>query len=72
MNASVTERLRSRQSGVRKFAHLFSVPKAICGGEMLADNFLKALSKIQRTANQYRPPFIAKISRNAEVTMLEM
>ena len=38
--------------------------------EMLAENFLKALSKVRRTVNQQKPPFVAKISRSGEVTVL--
>jgi len=39
--------------------------------EMLAEIFLKALPKIRRTVKQQKPPFIAKISRGGEVTVLE-
>jgi uncharacterized protein with PIN domain len=39
--------------------------------EMLAEIFLKALPKIRRTVGQRQPPFIAKISRDGSVTLLE-
>ena len=39
--------------------------------EMLAEIFLKALPKIRRTMKQQRPPFIAKISRDGNVTVLD-
>ncbi|PYL11615.1 MAG: hypothetical protein DMF44_05130 [Verrucomicrobia bacterium] len=39
--------------------------------EMLAEIFLKALPKIRQTVKQRKPPFIAKISRGGDVTLLE-
>lgn len=39
--------------------------------EMLAEIFLKALPNIRRSVKQQKPPFIAKISRSGEVTVLE-
>jgi predicted nuclease of predicted toxin-antitoxin system len=39
--------------------------------EMLAENSLKALSKILRIVKQRKPPFIAKISRGGDVAVLE-
>jgi predicted nuclease of predicted toxin-antitoxin system len=39
--------------------------------EMLAEIFLKALPKIRRTVKQHRPPFVAKISRDGTVTVLD-
>ena len=39
--------------------------------EMLAEIFLKALPKIRRIVGLQKPPFIAKISRDANVTILE-
>ena len=39
--------------------------------EMLAEIFLKALPKIRRTVKKRKPPFIAKISRDGDITLLE-
>jgi hypothetical protein len=39
--------------------------------EMLAEIFLKALAKIRRAVKQQKPPFIAKISRNGDLQVLE-
>jgi PIN like domain len=39
--------------------------------EILADNFVKALSKVRRTVQEEKPPFLAKISRSGEVTVLK-
>ena len=39
--------------------------------DMLAQNFLKALSKIRRVVEKQSPPFIAKISRSGDVTLLD-
>jgi PIN like domain len=38
--------------------------------EMLAENLLKALPGIRRIIAQHNPPFLAKISRNGDVTLL--
>jgi predicted nuclease of predicted toxin-antitoxin system len=38
--------------------------------EMLAQNFLKALPKIRRVIEKQQAPFIAKISRSADVSLL--
>ena len=38
--------------------------------DMLAHNFLKALAKARRVVEKRRPPFIAKISRSGDVTLL--
>jgi hypothetical protein len=37
---------------------------------MLAQNFLKALPKIRRIVEKQMPPFIAKIARSGDVTLL--
>ncbi len=37
---------------------------------MLAQNFLEALPKIRRVVEKQKPPFIAKISRSGDVTVL--
>jgi hypothetical protein len=39
--------------------------------DMLAQNFLEALPKVRRVVEKQKPPFIAKISRSGEVTVLE-
>jgi hypothetical protein len=38
---------------------------------MLAEIFLKALPKVRRTVKKQKPPFIAKISRGGDITLLE-
>jgi hypothetical protein len=38
---------------------------------MLGEIFLKALPKVQRTAENNEPPFVAKISRSGDVTFLK-
>ena len=38
--------------------------------EMLAQNFLKAVRKVRRIVEQQKPPFIAKISRSGDVSLL--
>ena len=38
--------------------------------DMLAQNFLKALAKVRRVVEKQSPPFIAKISRSGDVTLL--
>jgi predicted nuclease of predicted toxin-antitoxin system len=38
--------------------------------ETLAENFLKALPKIRRLVEKQKPPFVAKISRGGDVTVL--
>ncbi len=57
-----------RRAKVRAF---FLTAQGDLRAEMLADNFLKALPKVQRTVDQEKPPFIAKISRGGGVTVLE-
>jgi predicted nuclease of predicted toxin-antitoxin system len=39
--------------------------------EMLADSFLKALPKVRKAIEGEKPPFIAKISRSGDVTLLK-
>jgi len=39
--------------------------------EMLADNFLKGLTKVRRTISEQNPPFIARISRSGEIILLD-
>ena len=38
--------------------------------ETLAENFLKALPKIRRVVEKQKPPFVAKISRGGDVTVV--
>jgi hypothetical protein len=38
---------------------------------MLAEIFLKALPKVQQTADHNETPFVAKISRSGDVTFLK-
>ena len=38
--------------------------------DMLAQNFLKALPKTRRVVEKQKPPFIAKLSRSGDVTLL--
>lgn len=40
--------------------------------EMLANSFLKALPKIRRVLETQKPPFIAKITRRGDVTLLPL
>src|SRR5437588_8152536 len=39
--------------------------------EMLADNFLKGLTKVRRTISEQNPPFIARVSRSGEIILLD-
>jgi hypothetical protein len=39
--------------------------------DMLAGIFLKALPKISRAVKDNKPPFVAKISRGGDVSLLE-
>lgn len=38
--------------------------------EMLAENFLKAIGKVRRIVERQNPPFVAKISRSGDVSLL--
>jgi uncharacterized protein with PIN domain len=38
--------------------------------EMLAENFLKAIGRVRRIVEQQKPPFVAKISRSGDVSLL--
>jgi len=64
----VAEKQAIRRAKVRAFV---LAAQGHLRAEMLAENFLKALSKIRRTVNAQKPPFIAKISRGGDVTVLE-
>ena len=65
----VAERQAIRRAKVRAFV---LAAQGDLRAEMLAEIFLKALSKIRRTVKEQKPPFIAKISRGGEVTLLEL
>jgi uncharacterized protein with PIN domain len=63
----VAERQAIRRAKVRAFV---LAAQGDLRAEMLAEIFLKALPKIRRTVKQRKPPFIAKISRGGDVTVL--
>jgi uncharacterized protein with PIN domain len=64
----VAERQAIRRAKVRAFV---LAAQGDLRAEMLAEIFLKALPKIRRTVKKQKPPFIAKISRGGDVTLLE-
>jgi len=64
----VAERQAIRRAKVRAFV---LAAQGDLRAEMLAEIFLKALPRIRRTVKQQKPPFIAKISRGGDVTVLE-
>jgi len=70
------ERIRYRVAE-KQAIHRAKVPAFVLAAqgnlraEMLAEIFLKALPKIRRTLEKQKPPFIAKISRGGDVTVLE-
>jgi predicted nuclease of predicted toxin-antitoxin system len=64
----VAERQAIRRAKVRAFV---LAAQGDLRAEMLAEIFLKALPKIRRTVKQQKPPFIAKISRDGHVTLLD-
>lgn len=64
----VAEKQAIRRAKVRAFV---LAAQGDLRAEMLAEIFLKALPKIRRTVNRQKPPFIAKISRGGDVTLLE-
>ena len=64
----VPERQAIRRAKVRAFV---LAAQGDLRAEMLANNFLEALSKIRQTVKQQKPPFIAKISRDGNVTVLD-
>jgi len=63
----VAERQAIRRANVRAFV---LAAQGDLRAEMLAQNFLEALSKIRRIVEKQKPPFIAKISRSGEVSLL--
>lgn len=64
----VAEKQAVRRAKVRAFV---LAAQGDLRAEMLAEIFLKALPKVRRVVKQQKPPFIAKISRGGEVTLLE-
>ncbi len=40
--------------------------------DMLAQNFLKAITNVRRIMERQQPPFVAKISRDGSVTILDI
>jgi predicted nuclease of predicted toxin-antitoxin system len=64
----VAERQAIRRAKVRAFV---LAAQGDLRAEMLAEIFLKALPKTRRTVKEQKPPFIAKISRGGDVTVLE-
>ncbi len=64
----VAERQAIRRAKVRAFV---LAAQGDLRAEMLAEIFLKALPKVRRTVKKQKPPFIAKISRGGDITLLE-
>lgn len=64
----VAEKQAIRRAKVRAFV---LAAQGDLRAEMLAQNFLEALPKIQRVVEKQKPPFIAKISRGGDVSLLE-
>ena len=65
---NMAEKQAMRRAKVRAFV---LAAQGNLRAEMLAEIFLKALPKIRRTVGERKPPFIAKISRSGDVTVLE-
>jgi predicted nuclease of predicted toxin-antitoxin system len=63
----VAEKQAIRRAKVRAFV---LAAQGDLRAEMLAKNFLKAIGKIRRVVEQQKPPFVAKISRGGDVTLL--
>src|SRR5260370_24161745 len=64
----VAERQAIRRAKVRAFV---LAAQGDLRAEMLAEIFLKSLPRIRRTVKQQKPPFVAKISRSGDVTVLD-
>jgi hypothetical protein len=64
---NVAEKQAMRRAKVRAFV---LAAQGDLRADMLAQNFLKALPKIRRIVEKQMPPFIAKISRGGDVTLL--
>jgi hypothetical protein len=63
----VAEKQAIRRANVRAFV---LAAQGDLRADMLAQNFLKALPKIRRIVEKQMPPFIAKIARSGDVTLL--
>ena len=63
----VAEKQAMRHAKVRAFV---LAAQGNLRAEMLAQNFLEALPKMRRVVEKQKPPFIAKISRSGDVTVL--
>ncbi len=64
---NVAEKQAMRRAKVRA---LMLTAQGDLRADMLAQNFLKALPKIRRVVEKQNPPFIAKLSRSGDVTLL--
>ena len=64
---NVAEKQAMRRAKVRA---LVLTAQGDLRADMLAQNFLKALPKIRRVVEKQNPPFIAKLSRSGDVTLL--
>ena len=64
----VAEKQAIRRAKVRAFV---LAAQGDLRAETLAENFLKAMPKIQRLVERQKPPFIAKISRAGDVTVID-
>lgn len=64
----IAEKQAMRRANVRAFV---LAAQGDLRADILAEIFLRALPKIQRTVKQQKPPFIAKISRDANVTVVD-
>ena len=62
----VAEKQAIRRAKVRAFV----LAQGNLQAETLAENLLKALPKIRRLVEKENPPFVAKISRAGDVTVL--
>src|SRR5437763_10903562 len=63
----VAEKQAIRRAKVRAFV---LAAQGNLRAEMLAENLLKALPKIRKFAQKQKPPFVAKISRGGDITLL--
>jgi hypothetical protein len=64
----VAEKQAIRRARVRAFV---LAAQGDLRADMLAQNFLRAFPKVRRVVEKQKPPFIAKISRSGDVTVLE-
>jgi hypothetical protein len=63
----VAEKQAIRRAKVRAFV---LTAQGNLRAEMLAQNFLKALGKVLRIVEAQKAPFVAKISRSGDVSLL--